>query len=203
MSEIVSLELLFDELTEARIRDEWRMLQELGVSSMGAHTSASNRPHLSLLVRGRVAPVDAAGLNAGAGAVAAAESELDAVTVHPPLVSAQVRRASGRLPLAVTLGAPMLFRHGDRAVFARSVLPTSGLLDLHAEVHALAGMLPSATDLPNTTPGHWTPHVTLARRLKLADLERALSALELEPIEAQATELRLWDARIGTARQLA
>ncbi|PPG37540.1 hypothetical protein C5C17_18030 [Pseudoclavibacter sp. RFBA6] len=200
---MVSLELLFDDLTEARIWDEWRVLQELGVSSMGAHTSASNRPHLSLLVRSGVAPVDAAGLNAGAGAGAAAESEPDAVTVHPPLVSAQVRRASGRLPLAVTLGAPLLFRHGGRAVLARSVLPTSGLLDLHAEVHALSETVSAASDLPHTTPGNWTPHVTLARRLKLADLERALSALELEPIEAQATELRLWDARIGTSHQLA
>ncbi|PPG33522.1 hypothetical protein C5B97_00125 [Pseudoclavibacter sp. RFBB5] len=170
---------------------------------MGAHTSASNRPHLSLLVRGGVAPVDAAGLNVGVGAGAAAESEPDAATVHPPLVSAEVRRASGRLPLAVTLGAPLLFRHGDRAVLARTVLPTSGLLELHAEVHALSGTVSAASDLPHTTPGSWTPHVTLARRLKLTDLDRALSALELEPIEAQATELRLWDARVGTAHQLA
>lgn len=51
MSEIVSLELLFDHASEARIRGEWRALQELGVSSMGAHASVSNRPHLSLLVR--------------------------------------------------------------------------------------------------------------------------------------------------------
>ncbi|MBS3179435.1 2'-5' RNA ligase family protein [Pseudoclavibacter sp. Marseille-Q4354] len=167
---------------------------------MGAHTSASNRPHLSLLVRGGVAPVDAGGLNTGAGAVA--ESEPDAATVHPPLVSAEVRRASGRLPLAVTLGAPLLFRHGDRAVLARTVLPTSGLLELHAEVHALSGAVSAASDLPHTTPGSWTPHVTLARRLKLTDLDRALSALELGPIEAQATELRLWDARVGTAHQL-
>ncbi|WP_371031171.1 2'-5' RNA ligase family protein [Pseudoclavibacter sp. JSM 162008] len=209
MSEIVSLELLFDPVTEARIRDEWRVLQELGVSSLGAHTSASNRPHLSLLVRGGVAPVDAAGLNVGVGvgvgvgAGAAAESEPDAATVHPPLVSAEVRRASGRLPLAVTLGAPLLFRHGDRAVLARTVLPTSGLLELHAEVHVLSGAVSAASDLPHTTPGSWTPHVTLARRLKLTDLDRALSALELEPIEAQATELRLWDAHVGTAHQLA
>jgi hypothetical protein len=203
VSEIVSLELLFDDVTEARIRDEWRVLQELGVSSMGAHTSASNRPHLSLLVRGGVAPVDAAGLNVGVGVGAAAESEPDAATVHPPLVSAEVRRASGRFPLAMTLGAPLLFRHGDRAVLARTVLPTSGLLELHAEVHALSGAVSAASDLPHTTPGSWTPHVTLARRLKLADLDRALSALELEPIEAQATELRLWDARVGTAHQLA
>ncbi|PPG36310.1 hypothetical protein C5E10_01220 [Pseudoclavibacter sp. RFBG4] len=199
MSDIVSLELLFDTATETQIREEWRVLQELGVSSMGAHTGASNRPHLSLLVRsaspdevrgeGESAPADAASGQGGPGG--------------PPLLDVDaVRDAAARLPIALTLGGPQLFTSGTRAVLARSVVPSAGLLELHAELYARAGDAEVAVDLPHTVPGAWTPHVTLARRLKLADLERAVSALELAPLHALATELRLWDARVGTVQLL-
>ncbi|WP_323741480.1 2'-5' RNA ligase family protein [Pseudoclavibacter sp. VKM Ac-2867] len=199
MSDIVSLELLFDTATETQIREEWRVLQELGVSSMGAHTGASNRPHLSLLVRspspddargeGESAPADAASGQAGPGG--------------PPLLDIDaVRDAVGGLPIALTLGGPQLFTSGTRAVLARSVVPSAGLLEFHAQLHERAGDAEIAVDLPHTTPGTWTPHVTLARRLKLADLELAVSALELAPLHALATELRLWDARVGTVQLL-
>ncbi|WP_323744344.1 2'-5' RNA ligase family protein [Pseudoclavibacter sp. VKM Ac-2888] len=197
MSDIVSLELLFDTATETQIREEWRLLQELGVSSMGAHTGASNRPHLSLLVRS-ASPDEVRGEGEG---TEAASGQGD--PGGPPLLDVDaVRDAVARLPIALTLGGPQLFTSGARAVLARSVVPSAGLLEFHAELHARAGDAEIAVDLPHTTPGSWTPHVTLARRLRLADLERALSALELAPLPALATELRLWDARVGTVQLL-
>lgn len=195
MSDLVSLELLFDDATEARIRDEWRALQELGVSSMGAHASASNRPHLSLLVRAASADGSGGVDREGSSNVAGKPGP-----GGPPLLDVDaVRDAASRLPLPVTLGGPQLFPHGTRTVLVRSVVPSRGLLEFQAEVHMLAGAAENARDLPHTTPGSWVPHVTLARRLQLADLERALSVLDLAPLHAMATELRLWDARSGTA----
>ena len=48
---VVSLELLLDPATEALIRAEWQALADAKLSSLAAHTSPSNRPHITLLVR--------------------------------------------------------------------------------------------------------------------------------------------------------
>lgn len=98
----------------------------------------------------------------------------------------------------VRLGAPLLFGDGDRRVLVRSVIPSSALLALHADVHRAAG--PGA-DAPHTAPGTWTPHVTLARRVRLQDLERALALVGGE-ITGTARALRLWDASTRTITEL-
>ena len=46
-----SLELLLDPDAESAVRAEWDALAALGVSSLARHTAASNRPHLTLVVR--------------------------------------------------------------------------------------------------------------------------------------------------------
>ena len=51
MSTIVSIELLLDPETEERVRSDWQRLAVAGLSSLGAHPSPSNRPHITLLVR--------------------------------------------------------------------------------------------------------------------------------------------------------
>ncbi|MFG6502623.1 2'-5' RNA ligase family protein [Microbacterium sp. P05] len=51
MSEVTSIELLLDPATEAAVRAEWEALAAAGLSSMAAHTSESNRPHITLLAR--------------------------------------------------------------------------------------------------------------------------------------------------------
>lgn len=43
-----SIEVTFDEATEARIREDWGRLAAAGLPSLAAHTGASNRPHLTL-----------------------------------------------------------------------------------------------------------------------------------------------------------
>ncbi|WP_405374061.1 MULTISPECIES: 2'-5' RNA ligase family protein [unclassified Microbacterium] len=160
---VVSIELVFDADTERAVRTEWQALAGAGLSSLGSHTSPSNRPHVTLLVREAVA------------------LELD-------------RREA----FAVSLGAPLLFGAGDRRVLARSVVPSAALLALHADVHAAAG---AGDDAPHTMPGAWTPHVTLARRLKVTDLERALPLLG-EGVTGTARGLRRWDAASATVTDL-
>ncbi|GAA1424104.1 hypothetical protein [Agrococcus citreus] len=53
---ITSIELLLDEQAEARVRADWDALAAAGMSSMAAHTSASNRPHVTLLARPTAVP---------------------------------------------------------------------------------------------------------------------------------------------------
>lgn len=167
MSSIVSIELLLDPETEEFVRADWTRLVEAGLSSMAAHTGASNRPHITLLVR----------------------ATLDAV---------DFTHASRLLPIPVQLGEPITFRHGDRAVLARGVAPSSELLEFHRIIHELA---PLGDDLPHTTPGEWVPHVTLARRLRVEALPDARALLG-PPRSASATGLRRWDSLTATVTPL-
>ncbi|WP_291042157.1 2'-5' RNA ligase family protein [Herbiconiux sp.] len=184
---VVSLELLLDPATEARIRAEWEALAGAGLSSLAGHTAASNRPHITLLVRTSLTSPAAEALAAGVA-----------------------------LPLPLELGAPLLFGSGDRRVLVRSVVPSPALLHLHSVVHELAG---PGDDAPHTRPGEWTPHVTLARRLRLDTLPEALRLLDETADEAAddatdagpdaasqrrsaATALRRWDAASATVTDL-
>lgn len=105
-----------------------------------------------------------------------------------------------RLPTALALGGPILFGVGDRRVLARSVVPSAALLDLHAALHEAAG---DGADAAHTRPGEWTPHITLARRLRLDTLPQALRLLDGLPAEeAEARTLRRWDAETATVTEL-
>lgn len=100
------------------------------------------------------------------------------------------------LPLTVTLGAPVLFGRGDRRVLARSVIPTLRLLELHRAVHAAAG---DDDGMPHLAPGEWTPHVTLARRLRVNDLPAALACVGGD-LAGSIVDARVWDSRARTVR---
>lgn len=165
---VVSIELLLDPDTEARVRADWDALAAAGHSSLAAHTSPSNRPHVTLLVRPELAPI----------------AFVDAIRL---------------LPLRVTLGAPIVFRHGDRGVLARHVVPSEELLRLHRAVHDEA---PPGPDAAHTAPGDWVPHVTLARRLRLESLPDALRLIGAEH-SGSAVALRRWDSAAATVTALA
>ncbi|KQQ67199.1 2'-5' RNA ligase family protein [Microbacterium sp. Leaf320] len=53
-----SIELLLDAEAEAAIRAEWDALATRGLSSLAGHTSASNRPHITMVARLGLAPPD-------------------------------------------------------------------------------------------------------------------------------------------------
>ena len=100
---------------------------------------------------------------------------------------------SKQLPLSAAIGAPVLFGRSN-VVFARLVVPTSELLALHAEVHRLCFPHMAPAPMPNSLPGQWTAHVTLARRVGGAQLGRVLRiAGRPSQIDGRFAGLRRWD----------
>jgi len=163
---IVSLELLLDPDTEAQIRAEWQALADAGLSSLAAHPSPSNRPHITLVVRPSL-----------------------------PQLTRELLGEVIKLPLSLTIGDPMLFGVGERRVLVRSVVPTEALQRLHAALHTIAGV---GEDAAHTRPGEWTPHISLARRIRVDSIPLALRILDdtggATARRAEATGLRRWDS---------
>lgn len=108
-------------------------------------------------------------------------------------VEALLDPVSNQLPLDCRIGAPVLFGRAT-AVFARLVVPTGELLALHARVHRLCAPHLAPGPMPNSLPGQWTAHVTMARRVGGAQLGRALrAAARPTQIEGSFAGLRRWD----------
>jgi 2'-5' RNA ligase len=141
-----------------------RIWADLAAAGIPSQAPAS-RPHLTLAVAERIAP------------------DVDAL----------LKPVAQRLPLGCAVGAVVLFGRSD-AVLARLVVPTAALLALHAEVHRLCGPYLAPGPMPNSLPGQWTAHVTLARRVGGAQLGRALRlAGRPSEIHADMAGLRRWD----------
>jgi 2'-5' RNA ligase len=98
------------------------------------------------------------------------------------------RTCHGSLPLTVVLGAPAVFGP-DPYVLVRVVVATTALLDLHRRVAELVGT-PAGT---NQSPGAWTPHVTLARRVPGHRLAQALEAAFSREVTVTLPAARRWD----------
>ncbi|WP_100814640.1 2'-5' RNA ligase family protein [Microbacterium lacus] len=116
------------------------------------------------------------------------------VLVRQSLPLVDFASASALLPVRVMLGTPIVFEHGDRGVLARTVVLDEALLAVYNAVRAA---VPPGEDAPHTDPDSWTPHVTLARRLRLASLDDARALLGPER-EGWAVGLRRWDSRTRT-----
>jgi 2'-5' RNA ligase len=154
-----SVELIFDEDTEAAVRHAWADLAAAGMHSPGG----TSRPHTTLTVAEHI----------------------------DPEVDTSLAALLDRFPFPCRIGAPLTFGR-PKAVLARLVVPSVQLLDLHAEVHRLC--LPHLRPGPmaNVLPGHWTPHVTMARRVAPDQLGRALQLVGQE-MTGSAIGLRRWD----------
>lgn len=161
-----SVELLFDAHTDAVIRSVWQDLDDAGLPSQVRVTSPTNRPHVTLVAAQRIAP-----------------------DVDEPL-----RGLRHRFPLAVAVGAALVFG-GPKLSLARLIVPSAGLLELHAEIHRV--MLPQviAHAFPHCRPGHWTPHVTLGRRFTVEQIGAALEVVNRSAGDLAGTVvgLRRWD----------
>ena len=160
-----SVELLFDDATDAAMRRIWDDLTEAGVRSLAGSTSPSNRPHVTLSV---------------------AEHIDDAV-------NDALRPVLRKLPFPCAIGAPMLFGRGPFTL-VRLLIPSADLLALQAEVHEACRPHMSPGPLPHADPGHWTPHVTMARRVKAEKLADALSLTRMSrDRRGFAVAIRHWD----------
>jgi 2'-5' RNA ligase len=107
-------------------------------------------------------------------------------------VDAQLSSLGGRFPFHCRIGAPLFFGT-TKAVFARLLVPTTALLDMHAEVHRLSLPHLHPRPMPNALPGGWTPHVTMARRVVPDEMGRALRiAGRPSEIEGSVVGLRRW-----------
>ncbi|EUA12178.1 2'-5' RNA ligase superfamily protein [Mycobacterium kansasii 732] len=141
-----------------------RIWDELAAAGIPSQAPAS-RPHVTLAVADHI------------------DSEVDEL----------LRPVAATLPLSCEVGAAVLFGRAN-VVFARLVVPTTELLTLQAQVHRLC--LPHLTPAPmsNSLPGHWTAHVTLARRVGGSQLGRALRiAGRPAQLAGGFTGLRRWE----------
>lgn len=166
-----SVELLFDQHTDAAIVREWTALAEAGLPSQARHTSPTNRPHVTLTVAERI----------------------------DPAVDAALWEPAKQLPLDCLIGAPMVF--GRKALtLVRVVVPAAGLLRLHESVDAICAPYLTPEAFAHVHPGRWTPHVTLCRRLAPSDLAAALEVIGADGIVGTFAGLRRWDgdARVDT-----
>jgi hypothetical protein len=115
-----------------------------------------------------------------------------------PHVDSVLRPLAARFPFDCRIGAPLLFGT-SKVVLARLVVPSRELLDIHAAVYRLCLPHQQPGPMPNSAPGQWTAHVTLARRVVPGQLGRALRiAAKPSQICGTIVGLRRWD---GAAKQ--
>ena len=177
-----SVEFLFDDESEVRLRMFWEALAASHLPNAGTNPSPTNRPHVTAVATRRI----------------------------DPAADRAVRQCTATLPIPVTVGAPLIFGRGDRLVVALLVVPTARLLTAHLQlVEALSGHAFTTDDEPgvfsHSLPGSWTPHVTMARRVHSDVLADVVAALDLPPrgiragatedggIRATITAIRRWD----------
>ena len=178
---VQSVELLLDPDAEQRIRDGWAALADAGLPSLASHEGDSNRPHVTVAV--------------------AEEGLTPAVEALRAVFRGWHLTERG---LAAQVGAPVLFGgHRHRWVLARLVVPSRPLMTVHSAVHrAIAADAPDADVVEQTGPDHWTPHVSLARRIEAERLGAALDALDPAPLPCRITGARLWDGATRTVTDL-
>lgn len=168
-----SIELLFDERTEAAIRRDWAALVDAGLPSQGRHAVPTNRPHVTLAVSERI--------DAGADVA--------------------LRAVAARLPLDCRVGAPVLF--GSRTpTLARLIVPSVELLALHAAADETCRPYLHPGPYPHSRPGQWTPHVTLCRRLAPEQLATAVAVIHGTDTAGTFAALRHWDGDARVAHGL-
>jgi hypothetical protein len=98
-----------------------------------------------------------------------------------------------RFPLSCRIGATLIFGR-TAGVLGRLLLPSPEILDVHAHVYRSCVPLMAPGPMSHTEPGHWTPHVTLARRISPAKVTAALRiAGRPAEITGKITGLRRWD----------
>lgn len=168
-----SVELLLDEASEAVVLAEWARLAEAGLPT-----------------EQRVEPSPTHRPHVTLWAGPAVAPEVDAAL--PALVAG--------LDLPLLLGSLLVFgpRRGQ-VVLVRQVVASAALLGLQAEVAGRCGVEPDS----HFAPGRWSPHVTLARRVRVEQLGDVVTALGAVPdLEVAVRACRRWDGDTKVAWDL-
>jgi hypothetical protein len=135
----------------------------------------ASRPHVTLTVANRISP------------------DVDSALVG----------VAGRLPFECVVGAPVLFGRSSY-VLARLIVPSAEQLAVQAEVHRLCRPHMVGDPYPNTLPGDWTAHVTLARHVGGATLSKALRiAGRPLVLRGSFSRLRRWEGDKRTEHAIA
>jgi 2'-5' RNA ligase len=172
-----SVELVLDPLAEAAVIQEWDRLDAAGLPS-------SRRPESDQDHRPHVT------LYAASRMTAEADTRLPALFTE--------------LAVELRVGALMIFgpRHGS-CVLVRQVVPSAELLALQRDVAQLCGADPAG----QFGVGRWTPHVTLARRIRPEQLGAAVEVLSaalaggrsIDGLSSVVRRCRRWDGDRKTA----
>lgn len=127
----------------------------------------------------------------------------DTSTPHVTVVSAHelpddaidvARARLGTLLPVRARSAGLLLLGGDRLTVARA-------LDIDDDV--VRRVLAVRVQVPGRRHVGWLPHVTLARRVDRANLQRAVDALGYDDVELTLTEVRRWDPDRGRVTSIA
>ncbi|NLU83035.1 2'-5' RNA ligase family protein [Rhodococcus sp. HNM0569] len=162
---VQSVELLLDPDTDAAVRAQWAALWDRGIASLHRVQAESNRPHVTLFVAHAI----------------------------PDEAEEALRRAFSPQSLPIRLGGLICF--GSRHVtVARQVVPTASLLSLQRSVFDVAvGTGEKPRIPPHIAPGHWTPHVTLSRRVRADRLGEVVTTVGGDDLDGHGVALRRWD----------
>jgi len=118
---------------------------------------------------------------------------LYAADVIPEAAEAVLPEIVAGLELTVRIGAVMIFgpRNG-RCILVRQVLASVELLELQRRVALACGADPAG----QFGRGHWSPHVTLARRVPSDQVGKAVSVLGSRgELDATIERCRRWDGK--------
>jgi 2'-5' RNA ligase len=172
-----SVELLLDPVAEAAVLAEWDRLAAAGLPSQ--RRSRPDEHHRPHIT-------------------------LYAASQISPDVDAMLPSLFAELALELRVGALMVFgpRRGS-CILVRQVVPSAELLAVQRDVARLCDADPEG----QFGAGRWTPHVTLARRIRAAELGAAVEVLSSSPERAWSLEerastvrrCRRWDGERRTA----
>jgi 2'-5' RNA ligase len=110
-----------------------------------------------------------------------------------PEVDEFLSSLANRFPFPCRIGAPLLFGRSQQ-ILTRLVVPTTELLDLHAEVYRTCLPYLRPGPMTHALPGQWTAHVTLARRVVADQLGAAVHIAAKSPdVVGAFVGLRRWD----------
>jgi 2'-5' RNA ligase len=118
---------------------------------------------------------------------------LYAADAIPEAAEAVLPEIVADIELTVRIGAVMIFgpRNG-RCILVRQVLASVELLELQRRVALACGADPAG----QFGRGHWSPHVTLARRVPSDQLGKAVSVLGSRgELDARIERCRRWDGK--------